>query len=137
MLLPQNTDPAISELTLHGEMADVYLTINEGGKAIELLKQYNAGGHYNDRIGFILATDQNLAEDAVPFLSMALLQNITAIMRIIEGYATVFCVRNDYSSAESILLWGIELISGLTQTGKQVFLIRCLADSMFFSPLCR
>ena len=40
MLLPQNTDPAISELTLHGEMADVYLTINEGGKAIELLKQY-------------------------------------------------------------------------------------------------
>ena len=74
MLLPQNTDPAISELTLHGEMADVYLTNNEGGKAIELLKQYNAGGHYNDRIGFILATDQNLAEDAVPFLSRALLQ---------------------------------------------------------------
>ena len=132
MLLPQNTDPAISELTLHGEMADVYLTINEGGKAIELLKQYNAGGHYNDRIGFILATDQNLAEDAVPFLSMALLQNITAIMRIIEGYATVFCVRNDYSSAESILLWGLELISGLTQTEKTSFLDKMLGRFYVF-----
>ena len=132
MLLPQNTDPAISELTLHGEMADVYLTNNEGGKAIELLKQYNAGGHYNDRIGFILATDQNLAEDAVPFLSRALLQNITAIMRIIEGYATVFCVRNDYSSAESILLWGIELISGLTQTGKTSFLDKMLGRVYVF-----
>ena len=107
MLLPQNTDPAISELTLHGEMADVYLTINEGGKAIELLKQYNAGGHYNDRIGFILATDQNLAEDAVPFLSIRPYSGSGAADRCIclyrHGHRNsparwAFCSADSYSS---------------------------------------
>lgn len=125
-LLPQNTDPTISELTLYGEMADVHLMLNESEKAVELLKLQNAGGHYNDRIGFVLANNQNLTEEAVPFLSMALLQSVTAIMRIIEGYVTVYCGRDDYHSAEALLQWGIGFILELTQPKKASFLEKIL-----------
>lgn len=122
VLLPQNTDPEISEQTIYGEMADVYLMLDEGEKSVELLKEHNAGGLYNDMIGLTLATNRKRPEEAVPFLSGALLQNVAALIRTVMGYVNVFCARNDYSSAEAILLWGISLLSGLKEADKSSFL---------------
>ena len=122
VLLPQNTDPEISEQTICGEMADAYLMLDEGEKSVELLKQHNAGGLYNDMIGLTLATNLKCPEEAVPFLSGALLQNVAALIRTVMGYMNVFCARDDYSSAEAILLWGIELLSGLKEADRPGFL---------------
>jgi Predicted transcriptional regulators len=122
VLLPQNTDPEISEQTIYGEMADVYLMLDEGEKSVELLKKHNAGGLYNDMIGLTLATNLRCPEEAVPFLAGALLQNVAALIRTVMGYMNVFCARDDYSSAEAILLWGIELLSGLKETDRPSFL---------------
>lgn len=122
VLLPQNTDPEISEQTICGEMADAYLMLDEGEKSVELLKQHNAGGLYNDMIGLTLATNLKCPEEAVPFLSGALLQNVAALIRTVMGYVNVFCARDDYSSAEAILLWGIELLSGLKEADRPSFL---------------
>ena len=122
VLLPQNTDPEISEQTICGEMADAYLMLDEGETSVKLLKQHNAGGLYNDMIGLTLATNLKCPEEAVPFLSGALLQNVAALIRTVMGYMNVFCARDDYSSAEAILLWGIELLSGLKETDRPSFL---------------
>ncbi|MBQ7492769.1 MAG: helix-turn-helix transcriptional regulator [Clostridia bacterium] len=122
VLLPQNTDIEISEQTICGEMAEVYLMLDEGEKSVELLKKHNAGGLYNDMIGLTLATNRKRPEEAVPFLSEALLQNVTALIRTVMGYVNVFCARHDYSSAEAILLWGIELLSGLKEADRPSFL---------------
>ena len=122
LLLPQNTDPQISVLTIYGEMADVYLMLDEGEKAVELLKAHNAGGLYNDVIGLILATNRKRPDEAVPFLSESLLKNTTAIIRTIMGYINVFFQQEDYNSAQAILLWGDRVLSGLRNEDKSSFL---------------
>ena len=115
VLLPQNTDPEISEQTIYGEMADVYLMLDEGEKSVELLKKHNAGGLYNDMIGLTLATNLRCPEEAVPFLSEALLQSVVTLIRTVSGYVNIFIARE-------ILFWGIALISGLKEAEKPGFL---------------
>ena len=122
VLLPQNTDPEISEQTIYGEMADVYLMLDEGEKSVELLKKHNAGGLYNDMIGLTLATNLRCPEEAVPFLSEALLQSVVTLIRTVSGYVNIFIARGDISSARAILFWGIALISGLKEAEKPGFL---------------
>ena len=54
LLLSQNTDPEISELTIYGEMAGAYLLLGEKEKGVELLKQHNKNGIFSDSIGLSL-----------------------------------------------------------------------------------
>lgn len=51
LLLNQNQDPAVSELTIYGNMAEIYIAMDEGEQAVELLKKNNSGGIFNDLIG--------------------------------------------------------------------------------------
>ncbi len=122
LLLPQNTNPEISEVTIYGSVAKIYLTLGESDRAVELLKQYNAGGIYDYLIGLSLAADCARPGEAETFLEQALLRNITALIHIIIGYVNVFCDRGDYSSAQAILLWGINILSGLREAHKPNFL---------------
>ena len=121
-LLPQNTDPQISDLTICGEMADVYLMLEEREKALALLMAHNADGIYSDMIGFTLATDEKRPEEAVPFLSEALLKTILTLIRTIMGYVNVFFNQKDYDSAREILHWGTGVLSGLQIADHPSFL---------------
>lgn len=69
-LLVQNTDPEVSEITIYGGMAEVYLALGEGEEAVELLKRYNAGGIYNDLIGLSLASNCNRPDNTNLFYRM-------------------------------------------------------------------
>lgn len=122
LLLAQNQDPEISEMTIYGEMAEVYISMGDTQKAVELLKKYNAKGIYNDMIGLTLAADCECPEDAVPFLSDALLQNIVSTIRIVTGYFHLFYQKKDYGQAQAILSWEIGVLSGLREEGKYTFL---------------
>ena len=124
LLLSQNTDPEINELTLHGSIARIHLALGERDRAVELLKQYNAGGIYDHIIGLSLAADCGRPGEAATFLEPALLKNITAIIHIIVCYVNVFCDRGDYSSAQDILLWGIGILAGLREADRPNFLDR-------------
>ena len=70
-LLPQNTDPEISEQTLYGKMAEIYLGLGETDRAVELWKTHNAGCMNSHYLGHILAQTDRLGE-AEPFLSEAM-----------------------------------------------------------------
>lgn len=122
LLLAQNKDPKISEMTIYGEMAEVYISMGDAQKAVELLKKYNAKGIYNDMIGLTLAGDCDRPEDAVPFLSDALIGNMVSMVRIVTGYFQIFYERKDYRQARDILLWEIGILSGLREEGKCTFL---------------
>ncbi len=119
-LLPQNTDPEISEQTLYGKMAEVYLSLGETEKGIELYKKHNAGGLFNHKIGSILA-DSEHPEDAVPYLSEAMVNLLAVLISIVSGYANYYGSRGDYASSEAILQWGIDLLFGLRRDGKPNF----------------
>lgn len=122
LLLPQNTDPWISELTIFGQMADVYRMLDESEKAVELLKAHNAAGIYSDMIGLTLAGDLQSAEEAVPFLSEALLQSTLTLIRTVVGYVNVYFHQKDYISAREILLVGVSFLSSLKDADQPSFL---------------
>ena len=139
LLLGQNEDPQISEQTLYGKMADSYFGLGEREKGIALLKEHNAGGVYNQKIGHILA-QSDCEEEAVPFLSEALVKLATDLCETVLGYMNVFFARSDYASAEAILRWGIGTLSGLRKNGKPNFfdkvcsgLLAALACAQFLS----
>lgn len=139
LLLGQNEDPQISEQTIYGRIAQTYLGLDEPDKAIELWKAHNADGVYSPQIGHILAQSDHI-EEAVPFLSEALVKLVSDLVSTIVGYMNVYLKRGDHSSAQAILSWGIGLLLGLREANKPNYFDRisavflaALAGSQFLS----
>ena len=126
LLLPQNEDPQISEQTIYGRLAQTYLGLGETDKAIELWKTHNADGVYSPRIGHILAQSDHI-EEAVPFLSEALLKLVSDLITTIICYVNVYLNHGDHASAQAILHWGISLLQGLREGGKPNYFDRVSA----------
>lgn len=120
-LLPQNTDPEISEQTLYGKMAEVYLCLGETENGIELYKKHNAGGLFNHKIGCILADGEH-PEEAAPYLSEAMVNLLAVFIGVVSGYVNYYGSRGDHASAEAILQLASELMFGLRKDGKPNFL---------------
>ncbi len=134
-LLGQNTDPEISQQTLYGKMANIYLGLDETNKAIELLKANNAGGLYNHKIGQILAMRER-GEEAAPFLSEAMSQIVSQLIYTVTGYMNVYANRGDFASCQAVLRFGLDCFSGLRKENKPNYLdkvscalLSCLAWS--------
>lgn len=70
-LLSQNTDPRISESTICGEMAKIRMLLGETEEALALLKRHNAGGVYDDLIGWMLTALQTAGRSAAVSLRRA------------------------------------------------------------------
>ena len=113
LLLPQNTDPEISELTIRNSMAAVHEMIGEEEEALRILKEHNACGIFNDTIGSSLAIRLGRPEEAESYLAKALGTGILQVVNTVSGFAFVFCSRNNHAEARSILNWGIGCLEGL------------------------
>ena len=126
LLLPQNEDPQISEQTIYGRIAQTYLGLDETDKAIELWKAHNADGQYSHEIGNTLAQSDHI-EEAVPFLSEALVKIVSNLVTTVIGYFNVYLNRGDHVSAQAILHWGISLLQGLREGDKPNYFDRVSA----------
>ena len=113
LLIAQNQNPEISELTLCGKEAIAYYLLGDLDRSVELMKKHNVEGVFNDSIGAALAIFSERGEEAESFLSKALLRSTGTLISTVSGFAFVFCSRRDYASAEAILEWGITLLLGL------------------------
>ena len=134
-LLGQNTDPEISEQTLYGKMAQIYIGLDEIDKAVELWKAHNAGGVYNHKIGQILAM-RDRGEEAAPFLSEAMAHIVGEVIYTVTGYMNVYANRGDFSSCQAVLRFGLDCFSGLRKENQPNYLdkvscalLTCLAWS--------
>ena len=121
LLLDQNTDPEISEQTICAKIAETYLGLGEVDKGIELMKKSNAGGLFSSKIGNTLA-QLDLADEATPYLSEAMAKLTADLCNIVSGYMNVFGQQREYTSAEAILSWGVDVLSGLRKDGRPNFL---------------
>lgn len=124
ILISQNTDPKINESVICGSIAEILLSLGESDKAIDILKENNAGGLYNDLIGLIMATEKRYEKNAQEYLADALLGHVVSLIRTITGYLNIFYNKKDYESAKAILKWGIQVISGLKDADKSSFLTK-------------
>ena len=119
-MIAQNTDPEISEQTLYGKRAEIYLGLNEWEEAVELFKKHNAGGMYNHLIGQTLANNGS-TEEAMPYLSESLALILGNLACTVTGYLNVYSDKEDYASLEAIIMWAIDLYSGLREGDKPFF----------------
>ena len=124
LLLSQNTDPKISDAALSGTIATVHFLLGETDRCLEMLKQNNAGGMFDNQIGFILAAYKNRPEDASIHLSESLTSILTDLFTTIMGYVFVFRSREDWQSAIDIVEWGMRILEGLTNDNKTGALIK-------------
>ena len=121
LLLSQNTDPQISEVSIQNEIAQCYIVLGKTQKGIELLKKYNVSGVHNALIAIALTgnditytnTPEYGLEDAVPFMVDAFGSIITNSLRTMMAYANYFYKKGDYRSSRDALLWLIDLLEGV------------------------
>ncbi len=117
-LLPQNSDPEISELSIRISMAEVLLEMEEFDRALAMLKANNACGFLDAQIGNLLAGLKDRREEGVPYLSMALLRGVTELVRVGGGFAGVYESRGDTDAALDILQWLLAMLDGLKKPGE-------------------
>ena len=122
LLLGQNTDPRISELSIYIDIAGAYSLAGSEEKALEILKRNNPRGINNDEIGVSLAGVCNRPEEAVSYLSEALVDALTTFVHVVMGYMNVFFKRGDFSSGASILQLALTHLSDWKEADRSSFL---------------
>ncbi len=127
LLIDQNDDPKIGELTILSEMSAVYYLMGETDKSVELLKKHNTSGIFSDSIGLMLACELRRFEEAEPYLAMALLGGVSQLVNTVTGYVFLFCARGDHASALEILNWGMGMLNGLKKSGDNDFTEKIIA----------
>ena len=121
LLLSQNTDPQISEVSIQNEIAQCYIVLGKTQKGIELLKKYNVSGVHNALIAMALTgnditytnTPEFGLEDAVPFMVAAFGDILQNTLRTMMAYANYFYKKGDYLSGRDALLWLIDLLESV------------------------
>lgn len=121
LLLWQNSDPQVSEVSIQNEIAQCYIVLGKTQKGIEILKKYNVSGVNNPLIAIALTgnditytkTPEFRLEDAVPFMVDAFGSIITNTLRTMMSYANYFYKKGDYISSREALLWLINFLESV------------------------
>ena len=130
LLLPQNADPKIDETVLYAETAQTLLSLGEADKAVSLWKTHNAGGFYSHIIGSTLSSSCDRPQDALPFLSDALLTACANLVNIVVGYLNVYYKQQDFAATKAIIRWGLDTFGGLKDADKPCFLDKVNASML-------
>ena len=121
-LIGQNEDPEVSEIAIRNTMAEIHLTLGEYDKGLEILKQNNPCRLNHSVIGHTLASSCGDSESALPYLSIALLDLSASHLRIVMGYAAVYCKTGDYQNALALLDWALAFYPGLRKPGTRSYM---------------
>ena len=124
LLLPQCTDPRLNESILYGQIADMYAILGETDKALELLKNHNAGGQYDDAIGFILVSECKKPEEAGVYMEKAFMRFVSLLIRSVLGYVLLLDARGDTVSGKEMIRWAVPIMEGLKKTQEPCVLDR-------------
>lgn len=137
LLIGQNTDPEISEFSINSSTAMAYAAMGEHEKAAELLIRENPRGVNDDLIGFLLGTACGRPDEAVPYLSTALLHSIESLTRIAIGYFHVYFQRGEFSAAADILCLALRFFSDLKRSGRSSSLDKTSAELHVYLAMAR
>ena len=114
LLLPQNTDPDISEVSIRNEIAQSYIVLGQHEKGLEILKKYNVSGVHNALIAITYTGNHGLdPKDAESYMMGAFGSIITSAVRTMMAYANYYFKVEDYASSREALIWLAEMLEGI------------------------
>ena len=132
-LLSQNTNPNIGDIGIRREMANLYIAMGEAEKGISILCKSNIRGINDAVIGYALASVSHKPEEALPFLSRAMIDTMFNQMQELSvGFSNAYVDLGRLEDAVFAMEWYTEILQGLRQPGEISFL-----DKMEAICLCR
>lgn len=132
-MLGQNTNPNIGDIGIRREMANLYIAMDEAETGISILRQSNIRGIHDAAIGYALASVSHKPEEALPFLSRALIDTVFNQMQELSlGFSNAYLDMGLGEDAVYAMEWYAEILQGLRVPGKVSFL-----DRMEVICLCR
>lgn len=127
LMIEQNNDSEVSELTIHVSMAECDLMLGHKEKALETLKANNPMGMNNAMIGMWAIVHCDRAEEAENYLSRALLENVTRLFSVAMGYITLYDKQKRWGEAKELVRWMLAVVEGLVQPGQNSSLVKSCA----------
>lgn len=120
-LLPQNTDPQISEATIRAEIARCLFFMGKRDAGIDLLKRYNHGGIHNSEIGMQYAiSDTHDPGQAAPYLMNAFAACFQNTLQTMMGYANYYSKLNNRQALLDTELWIIAYLESMKERADAV-----------------
>lgn len=114
LLLSQNNDPDISEVSIQNEIAQCYIVLGKHEKGLDILKKYNVGGVHNDLIAMTYTGNNGFdPKDAEPYMMGAFGNIVTSAVRTMMAYANYYFKKEDYASSRDALIWLVDLLQGV------------------------
>ena len=126
-LIGQNRDPEISETGICRDIAIAYLSMGECDRGLEQLKAHNPCGINDDIIGQELSWNPKRREEALQYLSLALLHSTASLYRITIGFVNLFVSKKEYLSAIWIIQWTLNYLEGLRKPTGNSYLEKDMA----------
>lgn len=127
LLIEQNADSEVSELTIHVSMAECDLMLGHKEKALETLKANNPMGMNNAMIGMWAIIHCDRAEEAENYLSRALLENASRLFVTTMGYLNLYEKQKRWGEAKELVSWMLAVMEGLVQPGQNSSVVKSCA----------
>ena len=132
-LLGQNTNPNIGEMGIRREMANLYIAMGEAETGITILRQSNIRGINDAVIGYALASVSHQPEEALPYLSRAMIDTtLNQMQELSIGFSNAYLDMGQIGDAVYAMEWYAKILQGLRQPGEPSFL-----DKLEAICLCR
>lgn len=132
----QNTAERVNQWSLRNAMARVYLTMGEQEKGLEMLKANNAEGVNDADIGCLLAREEGREDEALDYLSGALMSNAMKLINVVDDIALVYEKRCELQKAVEAHRWVCSFVDSLMQPGVSGYLDHVIIGSIMGLAVC-
>lgn len=100
LLLNQNDDNEINEISIQGDIAQCYIELGQMDKGISLLKKYNVQGLYNSTIVYSITNKPGFnPKDVEPVLNTALISNMSDLFCLHMACGSYYRELKNYDKA--------------------------------------
>lgn len=114
LLLSQNSDPEISEVSIQNEIAQCYIVLGKHEKGLDILKKYNVSGVHAPLIAMTYTCNDGFdLKNAEPYMLGAFGNIVTSAVRTMMAYANYYFKKEDYASSRDALIWLADLLQGI------------------------
>jgi tetratricopeptide (TPR) repeat protein len=132
-MMGQNTNPNIGDIGIRREMANLYIAMGDAETGISILRKSNVRGVNDAVIGYALASARHMPEEALPFLSRAMIDTVLNQMQELSiGFSNAYLDMGQMENAIYAMEWYAQILQGLRLPGEPSFL-----DKLEAICLCR